>query len=368
MSRTQVLQLLPELDPGGAEGVVLMLARRLPRDRFEVSVAALDGSGQLAAAFREAGCRVWDLGGRSRVAPGAIRRLRSLVAHLQPDIVHSHLLRAHLAAGLAICCRKGPTVIMTEHQADPRRWALHLLRIAARKARVVTAVSEAVRGHLLDRGFASDRVLTLPNGIEVEAIAAGRPIERGRLGLPKDARLLLFVGRLTRQKGLDILLRAFSTIAAEQPQVHLLVAGDGEQGRELEHLSKWLGLAERVHFLGRRDDVAGLLKTAEVCVLPSRWEGLSLVLLEAMAAGRPVIATRVEGSREVLTDGCTGLLVEPESPAALAEALRRLLGDADLAARLGPAARKRVAGEFTAQAMAARYAKLYDEFGPAAAQ
>lgn len=291
----------------------------------------------------------------------AMLRLRELIARLQPDIVHSHLLRAHLAVSLATCCRRAPMIIMTEHQADPRWWALRLLRMAARKATAVTAVSEAVRLHLLAHGFSSDRVLALPNGIDIETIARAEPVSRGRLGLPEDARVLLFVGRLTRQKGLDILLNAFSMVAAEAPEAQLLVAGDGEDRRELEDLAEWLGLGRRVHFLGRRDDVPGLLKAAEACVLPSRWEGLSLVLLEAMAAGRPIVATRVEGHQEVLTEGRTGLLVEPQSPDALASALRRLLADAPLAARLGAAARDRVSREFTATAMTSRYVNLYDE-------
>jgi len=283
------------------------------------------------------------------------------MARLQPDIVHSHLLRAHLAVSLASLCRRAPTIIMTEHQADPRCWALRLLRIASRKATVVTGVSEAVRRHLLDHGLSARRVVAIPNGIDVETVARAEPVAPDQLGLPEDSRVLLFVGRLTHQKGLDVLLNAFSMISAEVPAAHLLVAGDGEDRQELEHLAERLGLGRRVRFLGRRDDVPGLLKAAETVVLPSRWEGLSLVLLEAMAVGRPVVAARVEGHEEVLTDGETGLLVEPQSPEALASALRRLLSDASLAARLGGAAGDLVRRALTATTMTSRYIELYDE-------
>ncbi|MBN2581565.1 MAG: glycosyltransferase [Planctomycetes bacterium] len=358
--RRHILQLLPEVDPGGAERVVLMLARHLPRERFDVSVAALDGRGALGAALREAGCPVYDLGGRGCYSVGSLPAFCRLVRTVRPDIVHSHLFRAHLAAAWSGCRKHTRAVVMTEHQADPRRWAMWLLRRAARRADALTAVSEGVRSHLIARGFSPESVLMLPNGIETQPLAEAQPACRATLSLPDDARMLLFAGRLTRQKGLDVLLAALSSLAADYPSLRLVVAGDGEDRPALTALAARLGLAQRVVFLGRRDDVPSLMKAADVVVLPSRWEGLSLVLLEAMAAGRPVVATRVEGQTETIDHGRTGLLVESESPEAMAAAICRVLDDTALAARMSEAAAAQVLQHFTATAMASRYADLYD--------
>ncbi len=360
MARRHVLQLLPELDDGGAERVVLMLARHLPRDRFDVSVAALDGRGALAEALRAAGCRVYDLGGRGRLAAGGAVGLRRLLRTLRPDIVHSHLLRAHLAAAWAPCRAHAGRLVMTEHQADPRGWAVRLFRRAAHQAAALTAVSDGVRQHLVACGVRPERVVTVPNGIEIEPFAAATSLPVETLGVPDGARPVLFVGRLVRQKGLDVLLRAMTLPGTADATVHLLVAGEGAERASLELLAERLGVASRVHWLGRRDDVAALMKTAAVVVLPSRWEGLSLTLLEAMAAGRPVVATRVQGQADVIEHEQTGLLVPPESPEALAAALRRVLDAPEAAEAMGRKASEHVAAHFTAAAMAARYAAVYE--------
>ena len=366
MAAMDVLQLLPELDPGGAERVVLALARRLPRDRFRVSVAALDGRGSLSEAFRDAGCDVHDLGSRKRRPMQAAGPLRRLIERTRPTVLHSHLFRAHLAARLAGAARRTPVTVATEHQADPRRWAVRLARWATRRATRVTAVSDAVRRHLVRHGFPPDRVCAIPNGIDPEPFDRADPLPRSELGLPDDAQVALFVGRLTRQKGVDVLLRALSALAADLPRLHVLIAGDGPDRATLQQLATRLNVADRVRFLGRRDDVPRLMATADAAVLPSRWEGLSLVLLEAMAARLPVVAAAVEGHSEVIEDGATGLLVPPEEPAALGGALRRAVTDAPLGARLGAAARRMVEDGYTSAGMSARYATLYDALVSAA--
>jgi len=360
MAAIDVLQLLPELDPGGAERVVLALACLLPRDRFRVSVAALDGRGALADAFRDAGCDVHDLGSRKRSPMRAAGPLRRLIERTRPTVLHSHLFRAHLAARLAGAARRVPVTVATEHQADPRWWAVRMARWATRPATRVTAVSDGVRRHLVRHGFPPDRVCTVANGIDPEPFDGAEPLPRSELGLPDDAQVALFVGRLTRQKGVDVLLGALSALVAALPHLNVLIAGDGPDRASLEQLARRLNVAGRARFLGRRDDVPRLMKTADAAVLPSRWEGLSLVLLEAMAARLPVVATTVEGHSEVIEDGVTGLLVRPEDPAALAGALRRAVTDRVAAGRLGAAARQTLEDRYTSAAMAARYEHAYD--------
>lgn len=359
MSSVHVLQVLPELDPGGAEHVVLSLARHLPAHGFRVSVAALDGRGALAEKFEQLGCRVTDLGLRRRVSTRAARRLREIIRHDKPGIVHSHLFRAHLASARAVRSTDVRITVATEHQADPRRWAMRLLRWTSRNTTAITAVSEDVRHHLVTRGFRPDRVHALANGIEIGPIDQAVAIPPAQLGLPSDAQVVLFVGRLTAQKGLDVLLRAMARLAMSHPGLHLLVAGEGSERASLQRLASQLALASRVCFLGHRTDIAELMKTAHLAVMPSRWEGLSLVLLESMAAAVPVVATAVAGHGELVADGRTGLLVPPEDPAAMADAMTRLLEDRAMASHMAAAACDRVRREFTAGQMAGRYAGLY---------
>jgi starch synthase (maltosyl-transferring) len=355
MAAVEILQVIPELDPGGAELILLSLCRLLPRERFRVTVAALDGRGALAERIRTLGCEVEDLGVRSFWSPAA-RRLQEVILRRRPALVHSHLFRAHLALAAAARHVPGLVTVATEHQADPRGWALWLLRRATRRASAVTTVSDGVRRHLIAHGFPADRVRTVANGINVEEIDMAAPAARRELGLPEGARVAAFVGRLTQQKGLDILLAAMRQLVAVRPELHLLVAGRGRSEKINEPR-----LADRVHFLGWRNNVPALLKAADLVVLPSRWEGLSLVLLEAMAARRAVVATRVEGQGEVIEDGVSGLLVPPEDPAALGAAMERILADAALGRHLGEAARRTVEQSYTDRKMAARYAALYDE-------
>jgi len=356
MAAVEILQVIPELDPGGAELILLSLCRLLPRERFRVTVAALDGRGALAERVRTIGCEVEDLGLRSSWSPAAGRRLREVILRRRPALVHSHLFRAHLALGAAAKKMSGLVTVATEHQADPRGWALWFMRRATRRMSAITAVSDGVRRHLIAHGFPADHVRTVANGINVEEIDAVAPAARHELGLPEGARVAAFVGRLTQQKGLDILLAAMRQLVAVRPELHLLVAGRGQPEKIDEPR-----LADRVHFLGWRGNVPAILKAADVVVLPSRWEGLSLVLLEAMAARRPVVATQVEGQGEVIEDGVSGLLVPPEDPAALGAAMERILSDAAFGRHLGEAARRKVEQSYTDRKMAARYAALYDE-------
>lgn len=360
LPQIEIIELLPELDPGGAERVVLWIAEHLANREKEMrfSIAAIDAGGALAQRFREIGCPVFDLGGGTIAA---IRRLRQLLIQRRPALLNSHLFRAHLLAAMAL--RKGDPVrwIATEHQADPRAWARKLFALAARKASLVTAVSESVRQQMLDDRLPPDRVVTIPNGIDLRPVDQAQPLPRTSLGLRQTSQVVLMVGRLVPQKGVDVLLKAAASLADLWPRLHLLIAGDGRDRLHLEMIAQRLLISKRVTFLGQRDDVPQLMKTADVIAMPSRWEGLPLAMLEAMAAGRAIVATSVEGHRDVLADGESALMVPPENPTALASAISRLLADPQLCRRLGQAAEARARRDYSAQRMASQYALLYEE-------
>jgi len=199
------------------------------------------------------------------------------------------------------------------------------------------------------------------NGVDVERFAPRPPDEalRSSLGLPSRAPLVVAVSRLNPMKGIDDLLKAAALLEGRFDEARFVIVGDGASRRDLEEQARLLGLAGRVLFTGTRLDVAAILSQAAISVAPSLSEGLSNVVLESMAAGVPVVATRVGGTPELLEDGVTGLLVPPCDAPALAVAIGRLLEDEPLARRLGEAARARAVDRFSMQHMVRQTEELY---------
>jgi glycosyltransferase involved in cell wall biosynthesis len=195
------------------------------------------------------------------------------------------------------------------------RWERH----AFAQAQIVVAVSERVEAELIAAGVPADCIRTIPNGVDLDEFAPG-PVDRSALGLPPSVPLALFVGDLqTPRKNLDTVLQAVSVL----PELHLAVAG-GTNGSPYPALAEQLGISDRVHFLGFRSDVADLMRAANVCVCPSRYEPFSLVLLEALASGCPVVTTHSVGAAPIVTPACGAVLDDPEDAVALAEALQRI--------------------------------------------
>lgn len=273
---------------------------------------------------------------------------------------HDGIWAAH-AAGV-------PAIVRTEHLpnvvTDPEQIAGNT-RLQAVIHRLI-CVSDEAGASFRRAGVPAEKLRVVRNGID--PLPAGRDRAGGRagLGLPGGARLLLSVGRLVEQKGYAVLLEAAAAVLPDAPELHLLIAGEGPLEAALRSQAAALDLAGRVHFLGRREDVPALMAAADLFVLPSLFEGLPLVVLEAMAAGLPVVGTRVCGTAEAVVDGVTGRLVEAGDPAALAAALRAVLGDPALAARWGAAGRRRLQAEFSTERMARETRALYDELLAAA--
>ncbi len=233
--------------------------------------------------------------------------------------------------------------------------ALALLQRAARHV----VLSGAIEAEALAAGLPAARLVAIPNGVDLAAWAAAAP--PAPLPWGEGARVVLFLGRLAVQKRVDVLLDAFARVLDRVPDARLALAGDGPLRRALEERAQALGLGDRAAFLGQRDDVLALHRAARALVLPSEGEGLSNVLLEALAAGTPVVCTDVPGAREVVTPEREALLVAPGDPMALADALARVLDDEALAPRLAAAGRARAAEAFDLERVADRYAALFAE-------
>ena len=224
-----------------------------------------------------------------------------------------------------------------------------LQKLVCRFADCVLVNADAIRERLIEQGYDPSKIVVIRNGIALSNFARRErsTVLRGELGFPPSARLVAVFSRLNPMKGVEYFLDAAFILAERFPDVRFLVAGDGGSKKELEDRACRLGLGQRIVFTGFRSDVRELLSEAAISVLPSLSEGTSNTLLESMAAGIPVIATRVGGNPEVIEDGISGLLVPPRDSAAIAAAVGRLLEDEELASRLGQAGMRRVSDLFS---------------------
>ncbi len=278
----------------------------------------------------------------------------------RPDLVHTHLVHADVYGGAAARLLGIPSV-STRHNDD--RYLLgpfrYVDRAFARPARKLIAISDAVRAFLERAGHDPAKLVTIRYGLDELPAASSDPTPAAA-GVPPDAPLAVAVGRLIAQKDHATLLRAFALVRAELPQARLAILGSGPLEAETRALTTELGLAEAVVLPGRTD-IRDWLERADVFVHSSRWEGFGIVLLEAMLAGLPVVATRVSAVPEVVADGETGLLVEAGDHTGLAAHLETLLTDRERAAALGEAGRQRALNEFSVGRMAERTLMLYGE-------
>jgi glycosyltransferase involved in cell wall biosynthesis len=360
-----VLQLIPTLDRSGAEKQMVLLARGLPRERFRVAVAALTRLGPLAAELEAAGVPVTLIGKRHKADPLAFGRLVRLLRDGRYDVLQTWIFAAS-SYGRVAARRVGvPVVVTAEMAVDLWKTRAHLAldRRLARWTDRVVGNSRAVVDFYRRAGVPAERLACIPSGIGAEEPPAGDPAAvRAEVGVPVDAPLVLYVGRLAAQKGVEDLIAALDLLQHVRPVLRSLIVGAGPlRGRLEERARAFRLLGGAVRFLGHRDDVPRLLAAADVLVLPSLYEGLPNVVLEAMRFRKPVVATAAPGTTEVVVDGQTGLLVPVRQPTALAQAIRTVIDDPALARRLGEAGRARVEAEFRVETMVAQFAEMYEE-------
>jgi glycosyltransferase involved in cell wall biosynthesis len=359
---------------GGAELCLARLIRHLPRAHFECRVLTFHSS-EICRPFREQfDCPVdyWPLNNiHDRNAFRIASRLRNLVREHQFDIVHTFFQTSDLWAGPIAKLCGAKVLISSRRDMGILRSPKHNLgyKIVRGVFDQVQAVSEEVRRYAIETdGLDPRKTITIYNGVESAPHVSDWEIEELRqgTGLDADTPVVSCVANVRRVKGIDVLVRAAALVHREIPKARFLVAG-GFQGvrAELEYtealwsLQQSLGVERVMRFLGQIKEVAALLKLSDIFVLPSRSEGLSNALLEAMRAGLPCVATSVGGNPEVVVDGVTGFLVPPDSPEELAERILNLLRDPVLRRRMGQASRFRVLQNFTLDAMGAKIVAQY---------
>jgi glycosyltransferase involved in cell wall biosynthesis len=362
----KILQLIPTLDRSGAEKQMVLLAKGLPRDRFEVEVAALTRLGTLKGELDAAGIPVSLIGKRLKVDPLALGRLTRFLKQRRFDVVQTWIYAADTYGRVAAHRAKVPVVVTSEMAVDLWKGRVDLAvdRFLAKWTDRIVGNSNAVVDFYQKVGIPREKLTMIPSGIADEEPPAVDPAEvRVSLGLEPSAPLVLFVGRLADQKGVDTLLAAADLLQNVRPDVRTLIVGDGPLRGRLEETARAFELLEgrKVSFLGHREDVPRLLAAADLLVLPSLYEGLPNVVLEAMRFRKPVVATAAPGTTEVVADGVTGLLVPIRNHVELTRAIRRVIEEDGLARRLGEAGRTRVEAEFGATLMVERFAKLYEQ-------
>jgi len=352
------------LDVGGLERVVLDLVSQARELGQSPAIICLERPGALAAQAAAAGVPLVCLAKAPGVQSDTVRRLRSALRQLRPAVVHTHQLGALFYAGLAACGTGLPVLVHTEHgrnfTAGLRRRLLG--RIAAHYAARFFCVSSDIAAHVVDRCIVPRRkTIVVPNGIETARFhaAAHRLPLRQALGIAPAAPVIGTVGRLTAVKRQDRLLSAFAQVLRHVPAAHLLLVGDGPLRDDLHAQAAALGIAARVHFAGYQAQPERYLAAMDVFALTSDSEGMPLAILEAWAAGLPVVAARVGGVPELVAPEETGLLCEPDDGATLARSLTDLLIHPAKADRLGTAGRRVVESYYTLRRMAEVYQSHY---------
>jgi len=360
----RILQIIPTLDRCGAEKQMSLLARGLAPDEFDVHVCALTRGGPLLAELEQAGIPTTVIGKRWRIEPRAFWALRRHVRRLRPDLIQTWLFAGNAygrAAGLACGV---PHMLASERCVDPwKGWTeLAIDRWLARRSDRIVANSPGVRDFYVRHGLPAGKVMVIANGV---GPAEPSPVTRAELladvGLPQGCLLVGLIGRLWFQKRVKDAIWAADLLKVIRDDVHLLVIGDGPRRQRLEKFRDQCEIRDKVHFLGHRPDVPRIVPHLSALWSTSAYEGQSNAIMEAMAAGIPVVATDIPGTRDLVTPGTTGYLVPIGDRAGFAKHTNDILNDPDLSGRLGEAARQRMLGEFSVQKMVARYADLYRE-------
>ncbi|WP_135257491.1 glycosyltransferase [Thermus caldilimi] len=354
----RVLHVINSLQIGGAEALLVELASRFRKRGIEVDLYALTVTGSfLEKRAEQLGLPTYFSPVSSVYSPQQVVALAKHLQFQKYDLVHAHLFPAQLWVSVLWKWMANAPLITTEHSTYNRRRKYGFFRLMDRwmyqPYRAIVAVSQATANNLSKWvPEIAHKIRVIYNGIDTSHFLATEPADLQALGVKRP--VIICVGRLERQKDQATLLKALTRM----DKVHLLLVGDGYMKDELQALTRRLGINHRVHIVGRRGDVAALLRSSDVYVQPSQWEGFGLATIEAMAAGTPVIVSNVEGLREVV--GNAGLYFEPGDVQGLAERIALVLNDPAFRRELSTRGRER-AKLFDIDSTAEQYSKLYHD-------
>jgi glycosyltransferase involved in cell wall biosynthesis len=371
--RLRILQAVAGKDWGGVSMMVQAIAKKLIAEGCEVTILSSPDATSVAE-YSSTGARLahsahW----RREISPLHdllfLWEMFRLCRKHRFDVVHTHSSKTGMVGRIAAWLAGTPLVVHTIHGFSFHEFSsglgtqffITLEKIAAHFSHVMISVNSEDRETAIKRGItAPERIVTIVNGIDPGPLNGTAPTPlRAELQLPDEAILVGSIGRLAPQKGYTYLVEAVPALRARYPQAHVIIAGNGPEEEKLHELVKKMGLASHCHLLGFRRDIAGLLAAFDIFVTPSLWEGLSISLLEAMAAGKAIVSTAIKGNRETIQSGVNGLLVEAANPNALATAIGQLIEHPEQAQQLSQQARHSAETQFSEEKMVTEVAGLY---------
>ncbi len=358
---------ITELDVGGAEQCLVNLALGLDRTRFEPQVFCLaprpsTGCDDLVRRLEYGKIPVHFVGAKSpRQFFTAIWKLRRLLRDHSPHVLQTFLFHANVVGTIAARWVGVPKIVTGIRVADPSKSRHRIERWLTRGAIKHVCVSNAVANFAQQRArLSAEKIIVIPNGIELRNYPSPNPAELSEFGVPAGKPVVLFVGRLDRQKGVDWLLNLLPQAFKSLPDFHLLVVGSGPEAVRLKEQARNAEIGDRVHFAGWQAEVPAIMASCDLLILLSRWEGMPNVLIEAMASKLPVISTKAEGVLEILGPLAENQSVEFGDDNGVVDRLGNLLRNRELAAELGRENRRRIADCFSLEQMIAAYENLYE--------
>lgn len=341
---------------------LVRLVLGLDRSKWEPHVFCLGNVGALVEQLTSQNIEVTCYEARSALdVPNVLWRLTKALRKLRPQILQTFLFHANIIGRIAGKFAGVPHIVSGIRVAEKqKRWHLLLDRVTNPLVALNVCVSNGVAEFAEKQGKLNrKKIAVIPNSVDPSLFENAQKDDLSRFGIPNDATVCLTVARLTIQKGIDVLLSAIPIIINQHPECHFLIIGDGDARPNLETQASKLGIAGHVHFGGFQRETAPLLAASNAFILPSRWEGMSNALLEAMAAGLPIIATAVEGTTELIQDKVNGFLVPPEDSGCLAASICSILNDKTSAKRMAHTAQQYVKLRHTTESVVKSYSDLY---------
>ena len=369
--KIKIVYVITSTGVGGAEKILYHTIRGIDDNKYTVLLCTLKKKGVISKELEKHGVSVHCLklsekeglaGWFSSIM--VLFRLFLYLREQRPTIIHSFLFRANILTRIAGCLTGVPVIISSTRVMGGEKGYYHLIeRVTSFMVDRYIAVSGSVKRYIIQKSKVHDgKVSIIYNGVKVKNNSTSSMQNmKMYFGIEDEDNIIITVGRLHKQKGYSYLFHAISMVEKEMPRLKLLIIGEGEDENNLKDLAESLDLNNKIIFAGLRYDVEKILPMTKIFILPSLWEGMPNVLLEAMAAGKPVIATEVGGVPEVVLHGKTGILVPPEDSDAIANAMRYLLQDELKAKKMGEAGRLRVEEHFTIAGMLERTEDLYQE-------
>ena len=356
-----IMHVVLSLRCGGLEKLVVDLAAETVKHGHNVRICSLESAGDLSEYARKRGIQVSSMNKKNSLDLTIIWKLFRLIKSEKVDVLNTHNIGPLIYGSLAGKLVGVPAIVSTRHgSGDMRRlnrifWALN--------DRIIPVSNDTKKTLLANNDIRGTNIRVIYNGVDVGNLSLKESKEcfKKKLNIDQKFRIIGTVGRLAHVKDYKTLLEAFRLAINDKKDVKLVFVGDGEEKESLEGYSRTLGISDNTIFMGFRQDVADIVSSFDIFLLSSLTEGISVALLEAMSLSVPAIVTDVGGNPEVVVDSETGILVPPKDPQKMAEAIRRILKNPDMAKKMGQAGRKRVEEKFSLDRMAREYEAIYEE-------